>query len=164
VGRALLLNAGFEPLDVVRDRDAVVLFLGGHVEVIEESGRYFHSPSTVVPVPSVMRLIRYIRVPNERRCVVQSTRNVLTRDGYICAYCGGVADTRDHIVPRARGGKNTWSNVTACCRSCNSEKGDKTLGELGWAVTRECGTPNVLVPGLVGIRHDPLWSKYLIAA
>ncbi len=39
-----------------------------------------------------------------------------------CAYCGGQADTLDHIVPVASGGTSAWDNLTAACRSCNSRK------------------------------------------
>lgn len=39
-----------------------------------------------------------------------------------CSYCGGLADTIDHIDPRALGGLNSPENVTAACKSCNSQK------------------------------------------
>lgn len=55
------------------------------------------------------------------------------RDGEICAYCGERFDrrqlTRDHIVPRARGGKDVWSNVVTACRACNTRKACRTPDE-----------------------------------
>jgi hypothetical protein len=57
------------------------------------------------------------------------------RDRMICAYCGeriAPADlTRDHVTPRARGGKDVWSNVVAAHRSCNTRKGCRTPEEAG---------------------------------
>lgn len=51
------------------------------------------------------------------------SRLVLERDGYVCAYCGGVADTADHITPKSRGGDDGLDNLVAACRPCNSSKG-----------------------------------------
>ncbi|CAG1002197.1 hypothetical protein BURK2_03123 [Burkholderiales bacterium] len=55
------------------------------------------------------------------------------RDRMICAYCGDkVAPTdltRDHVLPRARGGKDVWSNVVTAHRSCNMRKGCRTPEE-----------------------------------
>lgn len=55
------------------------------------------------------------------------------RDCMICAYCGDTIApgdlTRDHIFPRARGGKDVWMNVVAAHRSCNMRKGCRTPEE-----------------------------------
>ena len=48
----------------------------------------------------------------------------------VCAYCGGVADTIDHIIPRAKGGKDTPSNIVAACRRCNSSKYQKNVSDF----------------------------------
>lgn len=56
-------------------------------------------------------------------------RTVLARGGYRCVYCGRRADTRDHVVPRSRGGANTADNLVAACKRCNNAKGDKLLQE-----------------------------------
>ena len=55
------------------------------------------------------------------------------RDRHICAYCGDHFSrdklTRDHILPRSRGGQDTWMNVVAACRYCNHRKGARTPEE-----------------------------------
>ncbi len=55
------------------------------------------------------------------------------RDRDVCAYCGEHFDrkrlTRDHIVPRARGGRNVWTNVVTACRACNTRKACRTPDE-----------------------------------
>jgi 5-methylcytosine-specific restriction endonuclease McrA len=62
-----------------------------------------------------------------------SNRELFRRDRHLCGYCGGVFTdtnlTRDHIVPRSKGGKDTWMNVVTCCRRCNQYKDDKSLKE-----------------------------------
>ncbi len=58
-------------------------------------------------------------------------------NGALCPYCAKVMHTehmhmkpsRDHIVPRGRGGPNTSANLTIACTRCNHNKGDKTLLE-----------------------------------
>lgn len=51
-----------------------------------------------------------------------------------CAYCGGQADSRDHLLPYARGGRRTPENMVPACQPCNNNKGDRTplewLGDL----------------------------------
>ncbi len=60
-----------------------------------------------------------------------SLANVLRRDGHACAYCGREASTRDHIVPRSRGGPTSWLNLVAACVACNSNKRDRTPEQAG---------------------------------
>ena len=78
-------------------------------------------------------------------------------------YCGGKADTVDHVVPRSRGGEHTWENCVAACSACNHRKADKLLTELGWTLR--------LVPTSPKGQHwrllcnvkelDPAWVRYL---
>ena len=48
-------------------------------------------------------------------------------DRHTCVYCGdGFTPkdlSRDHVVPRAQGGKDVWANVVTACRACNQRKG-----------------------------------------
>jgi 5-methylcytosine-specific restriction endonuclease McrA len=161
MNRALLLNASFEPHSVVRDRDAVMLYLEDLVDVIEYSGEEFHSPSMTVLVPSVMKLRKYVVMPEKHRSIMLITPNVLARDNHECAYCGKHADTMDHIVPRALGGPHRWVNVTAACRKCNHKKSDRTLEQMGWTLNRKPYRPKGVAAHLLKIRPDPSWEPYL---
>ena len=55
---------------------------------------------------------------------------VATRTG--AGYCGKAASTIDHILPRSRGGADSWENLVACCLRCNNVKGDRTPQEMSW--------------------------------
>lgn len=60
----------------------------------------------------------------------QATRRDRKRGVWLedpCSYCSGKAEVRDHIVPVAQGGTDSWDNLTPACQRCNSEKGDKSL-------------------------------------
>ena len=98
MGRALLLNASFEPLCVVSMRRAVVLVLKEKAEIVARNGGELHSERAVLPCPSVIRLVHFVRVPYRNR-VPLSRRAVFARDGHRCQYCnrGG----REHRPRRA---------------------------------------------------------------
>ena len=74
--------------------------------------------------------------PQKHKQVALSNKTLFGRDRNVCAYCGGHFPnyhtlSRDHIVPRSRGGANTWMNVVTSCKDCNAKKGSKTLKEAG---------------------------------
>jgi 5-methylcytosine-specific restriction endonuclease McrA len=131
--RTLVLNAGYEPLGVVTFRRALMLVLAGKASVVAEDDMPVYAPNGVLGRPSVILLNRYVRIPYRRQFPV-TRRGVLRRDSHSCAYCGKAAATVDHVLPRSRGGADSWENLVACCLRCNNVKGDRTLASLGWAL------------------------------
>lgn len=162
--RVLLLNTTFEPLTALPLRRAVVLVVCGKAEVVhgDPAGIVLHSASDSVLVPSVIRLSSYVRVPYRAR-VPLTRAGLMHRDRHRCAYCGGRAETIDHVIPRSRGGEHTWQNCVACCVKCNHRKADKLLSELGWRLRvvprAPRGTHWRLLAGVVDT--DPQWLPYL---
>ncbi len=130
-GRALVLNASFEPLSVVTARRALVLVLSEKATLIEGTGKELHSARHSFVEPSIVKLVQYVRVPHQTRVAV-TRRSVFVRDGHRCQYCGAQAENIDHVVPRSRGGTHSWENVVACCRRCNTRKEDRLLEEAGF--------------------------------
>lgn len=158
---ALVLNATYEPLCVVPLRRAVVLVLAEKAVVVEAGDGLMRSATTSIPVPTVVRLSHYVRVPY-RREVPLTRRAVLDRDGHLCVYCGVRADTIDHVKPRSRGGQHAWTNVVAACARCNHRKGDRLLAELGWHLATTPAQPPATVAVVMGwARRDPSWQRYL---
>ena len=146
----LALNASFEPLTVVPARRAVRLVLDGKAEILEVDGnRRFRSERSALPCPSVIRLVRYVHVPRRFRRQVTNTF-LFARDGYACQYCGRHRSqlrgrqflTRDHIVPKSRGGLNSWENVVTSCSPCNNRKGDHLPSEVGLKLMNKPREPN----------------------
>jgi 5-methylcytosine-specific restriction endonuclease McrA len=145
----------------VTTRRAVVLVLAEKAVVVEAGIGLMHSAHSAVPVPSVVRLSHYVRVPY-RREVPMTRRAVLDRDGHRCAYCGARADTIDHVRPRSRGGQHVWTNVVAACARCNHRKGDRLLAELGWHLPLAPVQPPATVAVVMGwARREPTWEQYL---
>lgn len=161
---ALVLNATYEPLCVVSGRRAVVLVLGDKAEVLHESADRMHSARLSVPVPSVLRLTTYVRVPVRRRAPL-NRRAIFARDGGRCQYCSAPAESIDHVVPRSRGGEHTWENVVAACRACNTRKRDQLLAETRMKLHRRPVAPRHLTwITIVAGSVPPAWEPYLQTA
>lgn len=162
MAQALVLNASYEPLSVVPTRRAVVLLVREKAEMVHSDGRSWSSERMTVPVPSVIRLLHYVRVPYERR-VPLGRRAVFARDRSSCQYCGGSAENLDHVTPRSRGGTHTWENVVAACRPCNARKGDHTPEEVGLRLLSPPRAPRHHGWLLIGLASPPppAWQAYL---
>lgn len=163
--RTLVLNAGYEPMAVVSFRRALVLLMTGKATLLAADDEpVFSAEQGAFPRPSVILLRRYIRPPYHRTIPV-SRRGVLRRDGGKCGYCGEPANTIDHILPKSRGGRDTWENLVACCVRCNNTKGNKTPQEMGWALRFHPTAPGGTTWMVRGAdtRH-PLWANYLAEA
>jgi 5-methylcytosine-specific restriction endonuclease McrA len=108
------------------------------VEVVEESDREVRSVTLTVRVPSVVRLMGFVRF--RRRDAKFTRRNIYTRDDHRCQYCGRRYSaselTCDHVLPRSRGGKAEWSNIVTCCVHCNRKKGWRMPEEAGMRLLR----------------------------
>ena len=162
----LVLNASYEPIHVCVARRALILLLKGVAAAEELSNDEVHSPSQVVPVPSVIRLLEYRRIPRQTRAL--SRKNILLRDRYTCQYCGGVFSaselTLDHVTPRSRGGKSSWENLVTSCRRCNNHKGDRLPDEAKMELSRRPRPFNLhtsrSLMRLLG-NHQETWRKYL---
>lgn len=123
-----LLNASYEPLGTVSFKHAVRM-LFREVAMVEEG----HDDRMIGPHPwpVVIRLVRYVAARWLYREAAWSRQNLLRRDHHRCAYCGGRAETVDHILPASRGGGWEWTNTVAACERCNNRKGDRTPAEAG---------------------------------
>jgi 5-methylcytosine-specific restriction endonuclease McrA len=166
--QTLLLNASFEPLKVVDWRKAVTLWCQGKVEVISVYDREIRSVTFTFKLPSVIRLLRYVRIRQRFDYVPFSRANIYARDDHTCQYCGERQPTSeltfDHVVPVSQGGRKDWENIVTCCISCNREKGGRTPAEAGMHLVRVPKRPEK-VPALritIGLRCAPeSWRDYL---
>jgi 5-methylcytosine-specific restriction endonuclease McrA len=137
-------NADYRVLSRIPWQEAVRLILRGAVYVIDvrRPAVHVHSPSLAIELPVSVALREYVHIPYkpDRRA---TRAGVLHRDGHICTYCGARADTVDHVLPRSRGGGDTWFNLVAACQPCNGLKGDRTPQEAGMTMIREPFEPKV---------------------
>ncbi len=165
-GPVLVLNATYEPIHVTGTKRALVLVLKG-VAAMEEQGRNrVRSMRLTLPVPSVIRLTEYRRIPRQTRAI--SRKNILLRDHSTCQFCGRQLPpselTLDHVVPRSRGGKSSWENLVACCHRCNNRKGSRTPEQAGLKLLRKPRPYNLHTSRhlirMLGQAQEA-WRKYL---
>lgn len=146
--RVLVVDQGFHPLNDIPLQRAVHLLcryyrddLGMLRPVAEPVYNPKHSREEqsftlrlvqgVMLVPKVIRIIKEIRRVYKAG-IMHTKRNVFIRDRMECVYCGDSNRlTVDHVIPVARGGKDTWENTVAACFDCNQKKGCKTPNEAG---------------------------------
>jgi len=145
MSQCILLNADYSFMNIVDWKRALRLVVKNKVTVLSYSERRITgAEGFAIRLPAVMKLIKLIRSVYRSR-VPFSKRNVLVRDGFACGYCGvqGTGMTMDHIVPKSRGGPSTFENCVACCRSCNSLKGNRTPHEAHMYLHRQPTQPTI---------------------
>lgn len=187
----LVLNRNYAAIRVVPARRAFILLFKNCAEAIETiedtfgtydfpswidfseirrlqpvgHDEFVRTPRYLILVPRVIRLVAYDKVP--RRDVRFSRRNVLARDEHRCQYCGRRFSlsqlSLDHVVPRSRGGRSTWTNVVAACTPCNTRKGGRLPAEASMNL-RRLPQPPKRNPALVqkaGAVQYGLWRHFL---
>ena len=119
LSKVLILNYDYRAMSVCSiERAFLLIFLQKAERVNDVDGEFLRTVTSSYPVPSVIRLSRYVNVPFKS---VEMTRsNIIRRDGGKCGYCGSKINlTLDHILPKSRGGKSNWQNLVTACSKCN---------------------------------------------
>lgn len=187
----LVLNSSYAVLRLVSARRAFVLLVRQAAEVITtDGGRYesfdfarwtdrsgllaaggcdhldwVHTATLTLAVPRIIRLTDYHGFPREG--VALTRRNVYARDGNACQYCGTRLAARqltiDHVIPRSRGGAESWSNLVTACMPCNTRKGGRTPRAAGMQLVRRPVEPRrnpVILLRLQSPKYDS-WRSFL---
>lgn len=158
----LVLNQDYQPLSICSvQRSMKLLFLEKAELLHDDPGRKIRTVDNFYIFPSVIRLRRYIHLPYSR--IVLSRRNIMKRDRHECQYCNARSDlTLDHIMPRSRGGGDSWENLVTACNKCNVKKGNHTPEEARMPLRRKPYRPVHITffrDILGGVQED--WKPYL---
>jgi 5-methylcytosine-specific restriction endonuclease McrA len=162
--KALKLDSSYRPVEVIDSLEALVLCICGKAIAVEVYETTIRSVSDIFQLPAVIALNSYVKhIVNE---IAPRKKNIIWRDRNQCQYCGRNFNSRDltidHIIPRSRGGENTWLNLTACCHACNQKKGPRTPEEAGMKLLNQPYKPKSFVLKNVDRREiNDLWSNYL---
>lgn len=124
----LVLNSSYEPLHFTNWKRAIVLLFKQKARLITKR---------------VIRLVNYVRIPFRSGRDAYPTRSLIyKRDDHECQYCGSKKDlTIDHVIPRSKGGQDTWENLVACCTKCNLKKGNRLLSETNMILKKTPEAP-----------------------
>ncbi|MBA3686139.1 MAG: HNH endonuclease [Planctomycetes bacterium] len=143
--RCMVLNSSFEFL-AIEERwiDALSLVLAGKATPLEHYPEVVRSQHCQFNLPAVVIMRYQVKTLRRRPLFNAPTRKaVFIRDNFECQYCGVrismSAGTRDHVMPRSRGGADTLANVVTACRSCNFRKDNRTPEEAGLTLRRKPG-------------------------
>ena len=160
--KTLKLDLTYRPVGVIDCLEALVLCIVGKAVAVEEYEEEVSSPSVSFKVPSVIVLKTVVKFISHS--IYPSRNNILWRDQNQCQYCGVYESpkqlTIDHVMPRSRGGNNSWTNLVASCKKCNQTKRDRTPKEAGMTLLNKPVKPKNSV-----LRHisevQPIWNIYL---
>ena len=118
-----------------------------------------------IRVPTVIVAVNFARVPKKRPKLC--ARTIRERDDDRCQYTGRVLrpdeGSLDHVVPRSRGGKDTWENLVWASKAVNSRKADRLPHEAGLRLLKTPRAPKEL-PASATIRNAhrvPDWKLFV---
>ena len=120
-----------------------------------------------IRVPEVIVLTRYGGIPYKE--MVLTRKALFDRDGGTCQYCGRKARkdglTIDHVIPRSRGGTDSWDNLVLACLECNARKRNKVPEEVGMGLLKKPGKPRWLPHVGLGLAvlKKPAWRRFVDA-
>lgn len=161
----LVLNSSLQPLSIIPERRLIVLLSRQKVTFVDDAVRQLIEESIQarrleLERPVIVQLLANIRIPH---MILQPTRaNILLRDQDTCQYCGKHTRdlTLDHIIPRSRGGQNTWENLVASCRPCNGKKGNRFLKDVNMHLMRQPRPLTQEYAGVFLLRYPKLREAY----
>jgi 5-methylcytosine-specific restriction endonuclease McrA len=149
-------------------KKAITLLWQGKVEVLEVYDKEIHGFSISIKLPSVIRLLKLIKVRETHHAVKFSRANIFARDGYRCQYCGRRSSTEDltfdHVIPISRGGRKAWENIVTACIGCNNRKSGHTPEEAGMRLIKPPVKPkwSPTLTITIGLKKFPeSWRDYL---
>ena len=145
--QTLVLNASYEPLHIITWQKAICLIIENKAELLaQHKKRLVRSISSEYPLPSIIRLTKYIQYAAFVHFGIYSRRNVFIRDKMTCQYCAKNCSTEelsiDHVTPQSKAGKDSWINTVTCCISCNQKKADMTPEEARMPLIRKPQKPH----------------------
>ena len=157
----LVLNMDYLPINVTTFKKAFKLVYKGKAEVVEDEGNVIVTSKKTFKKPSVIRLINYVVVPYRK--IVLSRENIFKRDERRCAYCSSIKNlTIDHIIPKSKGGRNSWENLVTCCFPCNAKKGDRTPEQANLKLNIKPVKPNPFYFIYKTHKNKNSWQPYLM--
>lgn len=161
---ALKLDASYRPIEVIDALEALVMCIIGKATPVETYDKKIKSTTKAFDLPAVIVLKTVVKF--RFTTVACNRQNIIWRDGNQCQYCANFFPddklTMDHVIPKSRGGKNTWENLVAACKKCNQKKGSRTTNESGMHPLKKPIRPkaNILRTVRKG-QISELWKDYL---
>jgi len=147
MNNVLVLNSDYSPLNITSLQRGFVLVDKGKAEIVKKGEKDIVTTIGNFVRPVIIRLLDYIRYRPTNLKV--NRKRIFKRDKSTCQYCGSKKHlTIDHVMPRSRGGENTWTNLVTCCSRCNVYKGNRTPKEANMKLLNKPYEPSIFSPVL----------------
>lgn len=158
MNNVLVLNADYSPLNITSLQRGFVLVDKGKAEIIKKGEKDIVTTIGNFVRPVIIRLLNFIRYRPKN--IKVNRRRIFKRDKSTCQYCGSKKHlTIDHVIPRSRGGGNTWTNLVACCSGCNVYKGNRTPKEAGMKLLNKPYEPSIFSSVFYEEAED-IWREF----
>jgi hypothetical protein len=151
----LVFNSAFQPLGVISPEEAICVVVQDKAWVwIEDEDRPYRSQHMSINAPVAIVLNHYVKPDSlQFKAEKLANSNLFRRDNYSCQYCGRHVSeldvweklTRDHIIPKDRGGPDIWTNVVTACSTCNHNKSNRTPEEAAIKLRTKPSAPSTWV-------------------
>jgi 5-methylcytosine-specific restriction endonuclease McrA len=156
--RVLVLNADYTPLNVTSSIKGFNLVFKGKAEVLKSSENPIVAGYNKFVRPLIIRLLKYVK--HRVKTIRVNRTRIYRRDGYECVYCGSNKQlTLDHVIPRSRGGDNSWTNLVTCCHKCNLLKADRTPNEANMVLRKKPFEPS-LFSDILNNSVEHIWKNF----
>ncbi len=155
----LVLNADFTPINTTTLLRGFVLVTKGKAEILKGGEKPILTSVGEFVRPLIIRLLSYVNFRPVKSRV--SRHKIYKRDNHECVYCGTKQDLSiDHVIPRSRGGDNSWGNLVSCCKKCNSKKGNRTPEEANMKVIKKVEVPKTFC-GVFTVEAERIYNDYM---
>lgn len=134
--KTLVVDKTYIARAIISPERAFTIYYKGNADIVHKYKEKFKTvnPDLEIHKPSIIRIYSFVNTNNLIFKVPLSRENIYKRDNYQCVYCQESDKkqlTLDHVIPKSKGGKDTWDNLVTACKRCNNEKSDLTLEEYG---------------------------------
>ena len=159
--KVLLLNNSYEPISIITAKKAVIMYFLDKVDVVKKSKIVINSLYLKFNIPEVIKLKNYIYIKHSK--IPLTRKNILKRDNNTCQYCGKNKSeiTIDHILPKDKGGNDSWNNLVVACKRCNMIKGNYLLKDIDMQLIRKPFEPTKIIYLQNVGKNNKSWHPYL---
>ena len=159
--KVLLLNNSYEPISVITAKKAVIMYFLDKVDVVKKSKIVINSLYLKFNIPEVIKLKNYIYIKHSK--IPLTRKNILKRDNNTCQYCGKSKSeiTIDHVLPKDKGGNDSWNNLVVACKRCNIIKRNYLLKDIDMKLIRKPFEPTKIIYLQNVGKNNKSWHPYL---
>lgn len=156
--KVLVLNADYTPINVTTVFRGYILVTKGKAEILKSAETPLNAGSVTFIRPLIIRLYNYVKHRIHKLKI--NRHRLFKRDNFECVYCGTKKNlTIDHILPKSRGGENSWLNLITCCSSCNRKKGDRTPEESNMKLRYKPYEPTIFSE-IINSSVESIWLDF----